>query len=145
MAPQGIAARRVFRAGHLWLIGVGLLAVAHSPTSHSQGRHADVDVVGEYLSIENHGYLRVSRSGKQGRYLVWLGVGGGSCGGETHIDNKIAPMAGGALKFEWKRQKKRCVTTIELESGGATVTDSCISASEESNATCAILGEYRKR
>jgi hypothetical protein len=98
---------------------------------------------GEYLCDECQGLLRVE-PGAGSRVKVWLGVGGGSCGGEVLV-NSAAAVSGSSVTVPRTENRRRCVTAIRFEGTRATVSDSCISPESEANSTCAMMGSYTKR
>lgn len=101
-------------------------------------------IEGEYDG-EAHGYMTVKQGSRPSFLKVWLGVGSGSCGGETLVNNKESLLKDNSLSFKWKYKKQSCTTTITFEDGGANVSDSCISPESEEGSTCAMMGEYVKR
>ncbi|MBK8168679.1 MAG: hypothetical protein IPK64_22250 [bacterium] len=101
-------------------------------------------IEGEYDG-EFNGYLTVKHGARPNYYKVWLGVGTGSCGGETLVNNKESLLEGNRLSFNWKQKKRSCTTVITFSDGSANVSDSCISPESEDHSTCAMMGEYRKR
>jgi hypothetical protein len=101
------------------------------------------EIVGEYLCNECHGFLRVERASSS-RAKVWLGVGGGSCGGEVLVKDAFVRL-GGSVTVARMENRKRCVTSIRFENDRAFVSDSCISPESEASTTCDMMGEYSKR
>jgi len=99
---------------------------------------------GEYLCDACHGYLTV-KSTKDHAYQVWLGMGGGSCGGYVFAEAKAVRAVGNAIRLPWRTKKKTCTTTIAFEDGQATVSDTCTQPKDEDSSTCAVLGSYTKR
>ena len=104
---------------------------------------APAGIEGEYQCDDCHGYLKVHKQ-RAGTYKVWLGVGGGSCGGEIWVDRPVR-YSGGPLTIEHTLNRKRCTARIEFSEGGATVSDSCISPGDEEASTCAVLGPYSRQ
>ena len=102
-----------------------------------------VQVEGEYQCDECHGFLTIKRENAT-ELQIWLGVGGGSCGGAPAITRKVR-YAAGVLKVPYKQGQKQCMAQIEFTAGGASVTDTCLSARDEENSTCATLGSYTRR
>lgn len=99
---------------------------------------------GEYLCDECHGYMTLKKNGTN-TYQLKLVVGGGSCGGEEFAKGTFTLAPENKLLIPWKQKKKKCTTQIEFEGSKAYVSDSCISAEDEADSTCAVLGEYTKR
>jgi hypothetical protein len=116
-----------------------LLNTCASGLSHAQTS----PVAGEYLCEECHGFLRIQPDAGS-RVKVWLGVGGGSCGGEVLV-KATAPVSGASVRVPRTEKKRTCVTTIRFEGGRAEVSDSCISPESEESSTCAMMGTYLKR
>ena len=100
-------------------------------------------IAGEYQG-EFNGFLRVDNGSLPNHYLVWLGVGSGSCGGETHIINKEIRLKDNRLVFNWKLRNRSCTTEIEFKNESAEVTDTCITPESEEGSTCALMGQYIK-
>ena len=100
-------------------------------------------VEGEYECDDCQGFLTVKRT-SSAELLVWLGVGGGSCGGEVSINRKLR-YAGGVLEAPYRQDRKQCRTRIEFTADGAEVSDTCTAPEAEENSTCALLGTYTKR
>ncbi len=106
-------------------------------------RALSASIEGEYNG-EFHGYLTVRHSARPNYYTVWLGVGAGSCGGETLVDNKDGLLEGNRISFNWQQKQRPCTTVITFGDSSANVSDSCISPQSEENSTCAMMGEYQK-
>jgi hypothetical protein len=121
-------------AGALFAVFGASSAVAAAPPG---------SVEGQYQCDECQGLLTLKRQG-QNELQVWLGVGGGSCGGEVLVNRKIR-YAGGPLHAPHKQGQRQCVAKIEFTGKGAVITDSCFSARHEQNSTCAMLGSYTKQ
>jgi hypothetical protein len=106
-------------------------------------------VTGEYLCDGCHGYLtikqlRLKKTGPE-TYQIWLGSGGGSCGG-TEFAKGVYPLARpNTFSIKWKQRRQSCFTHIEIKGNKASVSDSCIKPEDEENSTCAVLGDYTKR
>ena len=100
-------------------------------------------VSGEYLCDDCHGYLTVQRQGAA-ELRVSLSIGGGSCGGEPPLTRTLR-YTGGALTLPYTAGKRQCATRIAFVDQGAVVTDSCLTAQDEADSTCATLGRYTKR
>jgi hypothetical protein len=115
---------------------VALAWVAAAPVG------AATPVEGEYDCDDCQGFLTVRRISST-ELQVWLGVGGGSCGGEVSIDRKLR-YVGGVLEAPNRQDRKKCRTRIEFTADGAVVRDSC-AAQDEENSTCALPGTYTKR
>jgi hypothetical protein len=99
---------------------------------------------GEYLCDSCHGYLTVKAT-KSSAYKVWLGVGGGSCGGMEYAKSDAARPVGNTITLPWKLKNKVCKTKITFDGDHAVVSDSCVQPEEEEASTCAVLGDYTKR
>lgn len=99
---------------------------------------------GEYLCDSCHGYLTVKAT-KPNTYKVWLGVGGGSCGGMDYAKSNAARPVGNTFTLTWKLKNKVCKTKITVDGDHALVSDSCVQPEEEDASTCAVLGKYSKR
>jgi hypothetical protein len=104
---------------------------------------SSTSIEGEYNG-EFHGNLTVRHSARPNYYTVWLGVGAGSCGGETLVDNKEGLLEGNRIYFNWQQKQRPCTTVITFGDSSANVSDSCISLQSEENSTCAMMGEYQK-
>ena len=100
-------------------------------------------ITGEYHG-EPDGLLRVEDGPLSNSFVVWLGVGSGSCGGETHIDNKEIRLRDNRLVFNWKLKNRSCTTVIIFENETAKVMDNCITPESEAGSTCALMGNYIK-
>jgi hypothetical protein len=120
---------------------VSALLLTVFASSHAAEQSAETR--GEYLCDECQGLLRVE-PGAGSRVRVWLGVGGGSCGGEVLV-NSTAAVSGTSLTVPRIENGRRCVTAIRFKGNRATVSDSCISPESEANSTCAMIGSYTKR
>ncbi|UOD28801.1 hypothetical protein INH39_25670 [Massilia violaceinigra] len=106
--------------------------------------NASPGLEGEYVCDSCHGYLTVKAS-KVKTYKVWLGTGGGSCGGEVFAKSDMAQAVGNTITFTWKLKNRVCKTKISIEGAHAFVSDSCTRPEDEDDSTCAVLGEYTKR
>jgi hypothetical protein len=105
--------------------------------------HAVSTVAGQYQGSV-HGYLVVKPTDTPNRFKVWLGVGGGSCGGEVLVRDKVGVLKDARIKFLHSLNKRACTTTIEFVDEGAYVSDTCIPEESEASSTCAMMGEYEK-
>jgi hypothetical protein len=99
---------------------------------------------GEYLCDSCHGYLTIKAT-KLNAYKVWLGTGGGSCGGEVFAKSDGVQATGNTFTLTWKHKNKVCETKISIQGTRAFVSDSCVQAEDEEHTTCAMLGDYTKR
>lgn len=106
--------------------------------------YAGMEVLGEYSGEASHGYLTVKATAKPERYLVWLGIGSGSCGGVVLIQNEEGTLRDNRMQFTHHIGGKSCITTIEFGANVADVSDSCISEESEANSTCAVMGRYNR-
>lgn len=106
--------------------------------------YASPSLEGEYLCDSCSGYLTV-KAIRSNAYKVWLGVGGGSCGGEVFAKSDLARAKGDTIILTWKLKNKVCKTKISVQGTHAFVSDSCIQPEDEENSTCAVLGDYTKR
>ena len=104
---------------------------------------APASIEGEYQCDDCQGYLKIEKQ-RAGAYKVWLGVGGGSCGGEVLVDRPVG-YSGGPLTIEHTLNRKRCTARIDFSEDGASVSDSCISSEDEKTSTCALLGPYSRQ
>ena len=125
-------------AGRAGAILIALLA------GFVQAARAAPPVAGEYEG-GFQGYLTVKPTAKPDAFQVWLGVGGGSCGGEVLVADRVGRLVGRQLKFAYRMKRRECATTIAFTATGAHVSDTCVSAEEEANSTCAITGDYDRR
>lgn len=100
-------------------------------------------IEGSYLCNECNGLLEVKKSKNNG-YSVKLVVGQGSCGGEVIAKGQSRLLNGKELNVSYKNNKRNCTTKIEFVNGGASISDSCVTAKDEAGSTCAVLGEYSK-
>ena len=123
-----------------FIAALWIFSVVVSPSARAA---EPAQVEGEYQCDECHGLLTV-RKLSSNDVQVWLGVGGGSCGGEALINRKV-PYTGGVLEAPHKQGQVRCVARIEFTNKGASVSDSCFTTKDEQNSTCAMLGTYTKR
>lgn len=96
---------------------------------------------GEYQCNDCNGLLEIHK--EQFNYHVRIIVGSGSCGGEIVTEGTSSLLYGNKLNVSYKKNKP-CVTTIQLDDQGATVSDSCYTIEDEENSTCATLGKYSK-
>jgi hypothetical protein len=101
------------------------------------------EIEGEYQCDDCHGFVTIKRAGSS-EVQVWLGVGGGSCGGEVLVNRKVR-YSGGVLAVPHKQGQRQCSARVEFTDNGALVSDSCFTARDEQNSTCAMLGSYKKR
>jgi hypothetical protein len=106
--------------------------------------YASPSLQGEYLCDSCQGYLTVKAT-KSNAYKVWLGVGGGSCGGEVFAKSDAARAIGNTITLAWKLKNKVCKTKISVQGTHAFVSDSCTQPEDEESSTCAVLGAYTKR
>jgi hypothetical protein len=106
--------------------------------------NASPELQGEFLCNGCHGYLTI-KPNKANTYKVWLGVGGGSCGGMVFAKDDFARPMGNKFSLTWKSKKKICKTEIVIDGNMASISDSCTKAEEEDGSTCAVLGDYIKR
>jgi hypothetical protein len=120
-------------------IGAILVIAATSVSSQEQSPQ----IVGEYLCDECHGFLRVEPASSLSA-KIWLGVGGGSCGGEVLVKGALVRL-GVSVTVARTENRKRCVTSIRFEKDRAFVSDSCISPESEESSTCDMMGEYSIR
>jgi hypothetical protein len=100
-------------------------------------------IEGEYRCNDCHGYMTIKKNGTS-TYKIWLGVSGGSCGGDVFANGAFSLEQKGKFVIPWKVHGKKCTTQIHINENKAYVSDSCISPDDESDTTCAILGEYIK-
>jgi hypothetical protein len=121
-------------------VALVLLALVASQLAAAQPA---VQVEGEYQCDDCHGFLTVKRVSPT-ELQVWLGVGGGSCGGEAWINRKLR-YTGGVLRSSYKQGAKQCQTNVEFTASGASVSDTCVTPKDEENSTCAMLGTYTRR
>jgi hypothetical protein len=119
----------------------GALVVSAAASGSAQVQSPQI--VGEYLCDECHGFLRVEPASSS-RAKIWLGVGGGSCGGEVLVKDAFVRL-GASVTVARTENRKRCVTSIRFEKDSAFVSDSCIPPESEESSTCDIMGEYSKR
>lgn len=98
-------------------------------------------ITGEYEA--HFGYMTVKES-RPNEYLVWLGIGHGSCGGQVLIENKTTVLKNQQLAYSRVENGSTCLTTISFAYNSANVRDSCITPEDDDATTCAILGDYRK-
>lgn len=101
-------------------------------------------VEGEYQCDDCRGYMTVKKE-SDSTYKLWLGVGGGSCGGDVFATGAFTLTPEGKFIVPRKEKGKSCTTEIQIEGNKAFVSDSCISRADEANSTCAIFGGYAKR
>ena len=125
-----------------WL-GLFLAAITAACLSPAGALAAPASIEGEYQCDDCHGYLRIQKQ-RSGAYKVWLGVGGGSCGGEVLVDRSVR-YSGGPLTIAHTLNSKRCTATVDFSDGGATVSDSCLGPDDEKSSTCALLGPYTRQ
>lgn len=105
---------------------------------------ASSPIEGEYICNECNGFLKVKKNQNKS-YNIWLGVGAGSCGGETLVNGNFTGSPNGKFLIPRKEKGKKCTTSIEINASKATILDSCIKPEDEESSTCAMLGEYQKR
>jgi hypothetical protein len=117
--------------------------VAACLCSTSVGAQTSDSIVGEYDCDKCHGVLTLKRV-SSADLQVWLRVGSGSCSGEALVNPKVR-NAGGVLEVPHKQGQLQCFARIEFAGKGASVTDTCITARDEQNSPCAMLGTYSKR
>ena len=106
--------------------------------------HASPKLEGEYLCDDCQGYLTV-KANKANSYKVWLGVSGGSCGGEVFVKSDAAQAVDDTITLTWKLKKRTCRTKILVKGKQAFASDSCLQSADEEDSTCAVLGGYTKR
>jgi hypothetical protein len=112
---------------------------------HTAGySYATPNLEGEYLCDNCHGYLTL-KAVRANTYKVWLGVGGGSCGGEVFAKSDAARSVQNTITLTWKLKNKVCKTTVSVQEKRAFVSDNCVEPDEEEDSTCAVLGSYTKR
>lgn len=121
-------------------LGIGVITAAC--LSQAVALAAPASIEGEYQCADCHGYLKIQRQ-RSGDYQVWLGIGSGSCGGESLV-NRSVRYSGGTLTVAHVLNGKRCKAMIEFSGDGATVSDSCFSSEDEKSSTCALLGPYSR-
>lgn len=115
------------------VFGVQSFAIASDPAH----------IEGEYECDDCYGFLTVKHLDST-KFQVWFGVGHGSCGSEPPLIRKVK-YVGGVLKLPYKVEQKQCTTQIKFTDGGALITDSCFTAQDMADSTCATLGSYTKR
>lgn len=131
----------VFLQAH-WL-ALCLSAITAACLSPAVALAAPASIEGEYHCDDCHGYLKIQKQ-RSSAYKVWLGVGGGSCGGEVLVDRSVR-YSGGPLTIAHTSNSKRCTATIDFSDNGATVGDSCLASDDEKSSTCALLGPYSRQ
>jgi hypothetical protein len=101
-------------------------------------------VDGEYTCNDCHGLLTLKKN-KGESYKLWLGSGGGSCGGDVIAKGNFILSPNKRFTIHWKNKGRICTTEIRLDGDNAHISDSCIRPEDEANSTCAIMGDYTKR
>lgn len=105
--------------------------------------HATPSIDGEYTCNDCHGFLTIKKMPGPS-HKVWLGVGGGSCGGDIFVKGNFISSSN-KFSIPRKNKGKVCVTEIEINGNDADIKDSCIKPEDEADSTCAVMGEYSKK
>lgn len=131
---------QTLRLRSMALLG-GILAALQTPMPLLAATPASV--AGEYQCDDCLGYLTVQRHGAA-ELRVSLGISGGSCSGEPPL-TRTFHYTGGAFALPYTAGKRQCAAHIAFVDQGAVVTDSCFTAQDEADSTCATQGRYTKR
>ena len=128
---------------HAPVLALWLTLIAGGSFSPAVALSATASIEGAYQCDDCQGYLTVDKQ-RDGAYKVWLGVGGGSCGGEALVQRSVR-YSGGPLTLGHTLNGKRCTARIDFTEDGASVSDSCFSVEDEQTSTCALLGTYSRQ
>lgn len=118
-----------------------LFTLFMSSYSLAEPEGADADITGTYSSL--HSEMTIWEN-KKSDYRVSINITGGSCSGESILEDASAKLKSRQLIVSQKVHNKHCDLVVDFDKNVATVTDNCLTE-EDSHSTCSFYeDEYKK-